>query len=145
MQTQQHYYIFFVSVESRRCIARKQFPGGTLKPSVEEHQGSGTSRPLTWWQRADVGMDGDRPLQLREVAEMIRKTDDSQAVVKGLSLLPALIEAAPDELANYSSEPCTASRVDIMCVLFVEQLAAGKRHAKGSCVGGGGGGRSNWK
>ena len=49
-------------------------------------------------------MDGDRPLQLREVAEMIRKGDDSQAVVKGLSLLPALIEAAPDELANYSSE-----------------------------------------
>ena len=55
---------------------------------------------------ADVGMDGDRPLQLREVAEMIRKADDSQAVVKGLSLLPSLIEAAPDELANYSSEHC---------------------------------------
>jgi len=60
-------------------------------------------------------MDGDRPLQLREVAEMIRKADDSQAVVKGLSLLPTLIEAAPDELANYScksAEPSGISHVD---------------------------------
>lgn len=54
-------------------------------------------------------MDGDRPYQLRDAAEMIRKSDDSQKVVKGLQILPALIEAAPDELANYSGEHCEAS------------------------------------
>ena len=50
-------------------------------------------------------MDGDRPYQLRDAAEMIRKSDDSKKVVKGLEILPILIEAAPDELANYSGDP----------------------------------------
>lgn len=63
-------------------------------------------------------MDGDKPYQLRDAAEMIRKSDDSQKVVKGLELLPALIEAAPDELVNYSgrvssaqSNPCKLQTV----------------------------------
>ena len=58
---------------------------------------------------ADRLMDGERPYQLRDAAEMIRKSDDCQKVVKGLQILPALIEAAPDELANYSGEHCEAT------------------------------------
>ena len=49
-------------------------------------------------------MNEDRPYQLRDAAEMIRKSEDSQKVVKGLEILPNLIEAAPDELANYSGK-----------------------------------------
>ena len=47
-------------------------------------------------------MEGDKPLQLRDLAEMLRKTTEPQTVVKALGLLAPLIEAAPDELANYS-------------------------------------------
>ena len=51
---------------------------------------------------ADVAVEGDRPLQLRDLAEMLRKTAEPQTVVKALALVAPLIEAAPDELANYS-------------------------------------------
>ena len=54
---------------------------------------------------ADIGMDGDKPLQLRDVADMLRKSDEPQAVIRGLSLLGPLIEAAPEELTNYSGTP----------------------------------------
>ena len=47
-------------------------------------------------------MDGDKVLQLRDVAEMLRKSDAPKEVVKALSLIQGLIEAAPDELINYS-------------------------------------------
>ena len=63
---------------------------------------------------ADRLMDGDRPYQLRDAAEMIRKSDDSQRVVKGLEILPALIEAAPDELANYSGKQSQACHITIL-------------------------------
>ena len=64
-------------------------------------------------------MNGDRPYQLRDAAEMIRKSDDSQKVVKGLEILPMLIEAAPDELANYSGEQlqaCIVTALQVQCV-----------------------------
>lgn len=49
-------------------------------------------------------MEGDRPLQLKDVAEMLRKSDEPKSVLRGLQLAPLLIEAAPDELPNYSGE-----------------------------------------
>lgn len=47
-------------------------------------------------------MDGGKILQLRDVAEMVRKSDDSKQVIKGLSLISNLIESNPDELVNHT-------------------------------------------
>ena len=55
-----------------------------------------------WIFSAEFAVEGDKPLQLRDLAEMLRKTAEPQTVVKALGLLAPLIEAAPDELANYS-------------------------------------------
>ena len=41
-----------------------------------------------------------RPLQLRDVAALLRKSDDPQGVLRGLRVIGPLIEAAPEELSN---------------------------------------------
>lgn len=49
-------------------------------------------------------MDGGKVLQLRDVAEMLRKSSEPKLVVKGLSFIFHLIETNPDELVNYTCE-----------------------------------------
>ncbi len=47
---------------------------------------------------------GGKPLQLRDVAAMLRKTDDPKSVMRALKVLPGLISQAPDELTAYGGE-----------------------------------------
>lgn len=47
-------------------------------------------------------MDGQRPLQLRDIAERLLKSEEPNVVLQGLRAAPLLIEAAPDELANFA-------------------------------------------
>ena len=49
-------------------------------------------------------MDGQRPLQLQDLAERLvgREASDPKIVLQALSLAPVLIKAAPDELTNCS-------------------------------------------
>eukprot|EP00884_Botryococcus_braunii_P006828 jgi/Botrbrau1/16146/Bobra.0281s0003.1 len=57
----------------------------------------------------DDGADaGDKPLQLRDVAAMLRKNDDSQGVMKGLKVVNQLLSQAPEELAIYAGEMARA-------------------------------------
>lgn len=48
--------------------------------------------------------EGDNPLQLRDVAALLRKGDDPNAVLKGLAALGPLVDAAPHELESHAGE-----------------------------------------
>ena len=48
--------------------------------------------------------EGDNPLQLRDVATLLRKGDDPNAVLKGLAALGPLVDAAPHELESHAGE-----------------------------------------
>ncbi len=48
--------------------------------------------------------EGDNPLQLRDVAALLRKGDDPNAVLKGLAALGPLVDAAPHELDSHAGE-----------------------------------------
>ena len=52
-----------------------------------------------------------RPLQLRDAAALLRKSDDPQGVLRGLRVIGPLIEAAPEELSNAAGRAvvCTGS------------------------------------
>ena len=52
---------------------------------------------------ADFDQEG-RPLQLRDVAALLRKGDDPHAVLRGLRVIGPLIEAAPEELSHSAGE-----------------------------------------
>ncbi len=45
---------------------------------------------------------GDKPLQLRVVAAMLRKNDEPQGVIRALKVADQLIRQAPDELTAYA-------------------------------------------
>lgn len=57
---------------------------------------------------AEIDIEGEKPIQLRQLAEMLTKASEPLNVVKALRLAPALIEAAPDELQTLSSMLPTA-------------------------------------
>lgn len=48
--------------------------------------------------------EGDNPLQLCDVAALLRKGDDPNAVLKGLAALGPLVDAAPHELESHAGE-----------------------------------------
>ena len=52
---------------------------------------------------ADFDQEG-RPLQLRDVAALLRKGDDPHAVLRGLRVIGPLIKAAPEELSHTAGE-----------------------------------------
>lgn len=55
--------------------------------------------PLVW----HAGLsEGANPLQLRDVAALLRKSDDHNAVLKGLAALGPLVDVAPHELDSYA-------------------------------------------
>lgn len=45
---------------------------------------------------------GDKPVQLRDVASLLRKSDEPQGVLRGLRLIGPLLLQAPDELRAYA-------------------------------------------
>jgi hypothetical protein len=47
-------------------------------------------------------MEGGNPLQLRDVAALLRKGDDPNSILKGLAAIGPLLEAAPDELDQHA-------------------------------------------
>ena len=57
----------------------------------------------------------DRPLQLREVAEMLSKSEEPQTVLQGLAAIGPLVEAAPDELASYAGASSLLARNTLIC------------------------------
>lgn len=53
----------------------------------------------------DLGLtEGGNPLQLRDVAALLRKGDDPNSVLKGLNAIEPLLDAAPDELGHYAGD-----------------------------------------
>ena len=52
---------------------------------------------------ADFDQEG-RPLQLRDVAALLRKGDDPHSVLRGLRVIGPLIDAAPEELSHTAGE-----------------------------------------
>ena len=50
-------------------------------------------------------MNEGKVLQLRDVAEMIRKANEPKTVIKGLGFISDLINAAPDELVHHACKP----------------------------------------
>ena len=50
---------------------------------------------------AELSKDG-RPLQLRDIAAALRKTDDPQGIAPALRAAEALVAANPDELSHYA-------------------------------------------
>ena len=61
---------------------------------------------------ADFDQEG-RPLQLRDVAALLRKGDDPHAVLRGLRVIGPLIEAAPEELSHTAGEARKVARESV--------------------------------
>ncbi|EIE21374.1 hypothetical protein COCSUDRAFT_56593 [Coccomyxa subellipsoidea C-169] len=65
----------------------------------------GSLEPYDLSEEDDDGLsEGDNPLQLRDVAALLRKGDDPNAVLKGLAALGPLVDAAPHELDSHAGE-----------------------------------------
>ena len=53
----------------------------------------------------DAGLDsGDRPMQLRDIAAALRKSEEVKDKLRALRLLEGALLAAPDELTHYAGE-----------------------------------------
>lgn len=52
--------------------------------------------------------EGGKLLHLRDVINLLRKTDEPQKVVQALQAVNTLVEAAPDELGNYAGSTALA-------------------------------------
>ncbi|CAL8463180.1 g2714 [Coccomyxa elongata] len=73
--------------------------------TADDNAYSDEFEPFDLSEEDDDGLsEGANPLQLRDVAALLRKSDDHNAVLKGLAALGPLIDAAPHELDSYAGE-----------------------------------------
>ncbi|KAK9908206.1 hypothetical protein WJX75_004272 [Coccomyxa subellipsoidea] len=79
--------------------------GSKQTPGEGDAESDGSLEPYDLSEEEDDGLsEGDNPLQLRDVAAMLRKGDDPNAVLKGLAALGPLVDAAPHELESHAGE-----------------------------------------